>query len=292
MNPHAYAQADAMQALKQAFKPQPYMPWFAQQAPTANWAKTYNTAAWMPPWVMTPGTVGTGGTNVGLGGMFGYTGPYGPSAGPGVNGSGTWGGVPGNPLQPVSAPPATYPGVRNTVPVVQQPDGTYQPNMPDPNAGINITPVPKVPITGGQKGPGTPLPSTQTPTYGSPGNTPAQDYQYARDAGNPLPPPTGPDNVGGVEGFLDSFRFSSPTTPEQTKFNQLATQYGVNDAWSWAMSNAWNQLGPSLTSAISSAGLSADDRNRIINTYGARTKDLGADSPYNYSAQWLANAWG
>jgi hypothetical protein len=260
MNPHAYAQADAMQQLKQSFAPKPYMPWFAQQAPTANWGKTYNTAAWMPPTVMTPGTVGTGGTNLGLGGMFGYTGPYGASPGPGVGTSTTWGGLPGS--------------------------GTLtQPVMPNLGTTANRNPLSFVPSTGiPVQSPTTP---SGTPVYGTPTNTQTQNEQAAAEMGNPLPPPTGPTNVSGVEGFLDSFRFSNPTTPEQTKFNQLASQYGVNDAWSWATSNAWNQLGPSLRSAMYAAELPNDDIHRIINTYAARTNDLGEDSPYGYSSNWL-----
>ncbi len=169
-NPHAYAQADAMQALKAAFRPNPtgYMPWFAQQAPAADWSKTYNTGAWMPPWVMNPGNVSTKGTNLGLGGMFGYQGNYGASPGPGVGGA--WGGVPPlNPLRPTSAPPATFPGTKPTQPVIQQPNGTYQPG-PDPWAGVPATPLKPV-ITGGVKPQANPM-NDPLPTWGGFPSTP------------------------------------------------------------------------------------------------------------------------
>jgi hypothetical protein len=101
--------------------------------------------------------------------------------------------------------------------------------------------------------------------------------------GNPLPPPTGPTNAGGVSGFLDNFRFQNAQTgTHQDIYNQLAQKFGPNAAMSWMASNAQNQLSGGLSDAMNQAGIDRADQNRIINTYGARTKDLGRDSGYGY----------
>lgn len=79
---------------------------------------------------------------------------------------------------------------------------------------------------------------------------------------------------GSVGQFLDNFQFQNAAqgTP-QWIFNDIKTKYGTNAAWSWALNNAWNDLGGygenGLRGIMDRAGIQGVDQNRIINTYGS-----------------------
>lgn len=91
---------------------------------------------------------------------------------------------------------------------------------------------------------------------------------------NPMPTNTTGSAPTSVQNFLDTFRYQNPTqgTP-QWMFNDIATKYGTNAAWSWALNNAWNDLGgygeTGLRGLMDKAGIQGVDQNRIINTYGS-----------------------
>jgi hypothetical protein len=95
---------------------------------------------------------------------------------------------------------------------------------------------------------------------------------------NPMPNNT-PTNSGDAVGFVTNFRFGDQhKTGDPVKdmametFNRIKDQYGHNAAWSFATKN-WNELGGNSPSGLSmlmqQAGITNDDRNRIINTYGS-----------------------